>query len=57
MILYPLIASLPTPEFETEGHILVTLAMIFHVVLDVSREESSSNMVLQSINNDRNYCE
>lgn len=29
----------PFDEFDTEAHILVTLTMILHVVLELSREE------------------
>lgn len=50
MRLYPLSASVPVVEFETDGHILVTLALIFHDVLEPSREESWSYITPAEMN-------
>lgn len=46
--LYPFKALGPFAMFEIEGHIRVTLAFTFQEVLELSREENRSNMVVRS---------
>lgn len=49
--LYPVRASPPLDAFDIEGHIRVTLAFIFQVVREPSREESWSNMIVWNLQN------